>query len=194
LQGPSVTLKWADIFSPGSAMMRSPLARLSLIISVVLGGATLALWIESHASDDWCACHYGSKILVVDSAHGSVRVDLELRCPDATTVRADFWGWHHLPYLPDFRPLPWNETWKLGQFAVKNRVRSYPPPTPPDPLLGLALPYWFLCLIFFFFPATWMIVGMKKRSGAADVKCRRCGYDLRASPLRCPECGTARGG
>jgi hypothetical protein len=48
--------------------------------------------------------------------------------------------------------------------------------------------YWVLCLIFSIWPA---VVGVRwwKRKRKRPGMCRKCGYDLRASPERCPECG-----
>lgn len=49
----------------------------------------------------------------------------------------------------------------------------------------LMLPLWFIELLFL---APLMLTGWDhyKRRG----RCRKCGYDLRASKERCPECGT----
>jgi hypothetical protein len=58
----------------------------------------------------------------------------------------------------------------------------------------LRLPLWLLCLLFATAPAR--VIHryrrdrtMKRRSAAS--RCTACGYDLRATPGRCPECGTA---
>ena len=50
------------------------------------------------------------------------------------------------------------------------------------------LPHWSLAVVFAILPAIWVIQRM--RAKPATGKCRQCGYDLRASPHRCPECGT----
>ena len=83
--------------------------------------------------------------------------------------------------------------------------------------LGLALviiaaPYYLLlltyCLVFLIHPFAWLILLgliviaflMRRRSRKrfeqrlSEGLCTNCGYDLRATPDRCPECGLVRAG
>jgi len=51
------------------------------------------------------------------------------------------------------------------------------------PLLAMAPGWWLVSLV---------ITRIRRSHRDADVKpCPACGYDLRASPARCPECGAA---
>jgi hypothetical protein len=57
----------------------------------------------------------------------------------------------------------------------------------------LQFPYWQLGIVFGILPVCWLIntvrvYGHRKRDVAG--LCLICGYDLRATPERCPECGT----
>jgi len=55
----------------------------------------------------------------------------------------------------------------------------------------LLLPAWFLCLVTGAAPALWAVrlATDRRRRRIRRGLCAGCGYDLRATPGRCPECG-----
>ncbi|HEY8667490.1 MAG TPA: hypothetical protein VIL86_12545 [Tepidisphaeraceae bacterium] len=55
---------------------------------------------------------------------------------------------------------------------------------------GITLPLWFPGLLFAILPAIWLRRRRIERKRNRVGFCKTCGYDLRATPLRCPECGT----
>jgi hypothetical protein len=52
----------------------------------------------------------------------------------------------------------------------------------------LRIPYWFLSLVTLVVPSIWLY-RVTRRTYTPGL-CLTCGYDLRATPDRCPECGT----
>ena len=99
------------------------------------------------------------------------------------------WHWVHEP-----RPLstPHKRKWSWLGFAAWD-VPIHPG-NGGGGVRGFQMPMWSLTLLFGIASAPflshvrrWRGARRRRQSGL----CRRCGYDLRASPERCPECGTA---
>ena len=59
----------------------------------------------------------------------------------------------------------------------------------PNPEIKIGLPYWLLAGIFAILPWRWFVLHRREKRRAMIGCCAACGYDLRASSGRCPECG-----
>ena len=82
--------------------------------------------------------------------------------------------------------VPAPELRRFGGFAQAHYGLGNYPPTQYDTLVA---PYWFCAAVTAILPATWVRAGMRSRRRNRAGLCRACGYDLCATPDRCPECG-----
>jgi hypothetical protein len=108
-------------------------------------------------------------------------------------------GGARLSFYVGYKPKAFRAVWEVRSIA------DYPYRDPGPRLLGFAVdtggggrwryygvtaPYWFLTIA----TALATLVGwrsvLRSRRVARAGLCPVCGYDLRASPDRCPECGT----
>jgi hypothetical protein len=65
--------------------------------------------------------------------------------------------------------------------STSNRVPSH--------WRAVAFPCWFVAALLGVLPAAFARSRLRERKQNAVGRCRKCGYDLRATPGRCPECG-----
>ena len=85
-----------------------------------------------------------------------------------------------------------------GDTAVRAITRTYASDSGKSPYTsreyGAWLPYWLLALLATPLPL-WIVTrhrrALIRERRRARGQCETCGYDLRATPGRCPECGTA---
>jgi hypothetical protein len=171
------------------------IAALSLLMCV----ATAILWMRSHwIGDEWTfqkdrTKNGKSHLFAADarSTTGSVEVliesgiankntlDLtEARHSEGPTFRLIFQGMHGtLLERLGFR-LNW------GPWIFVHGVNAYGVTS-----VTINFPFWFLATAFAGTPLLWILTVRSRRSASSGF-CQSCGYDLRATPGQCPECGT----
>jgi hypothetical protein len=91
------------------------------------------------------------------------------------------WGWDR----PLRTTLNWHPERRSGWLCGFGYTFSH-----LDRFYGIWIPHWFLALLFAAMPAVRLRSIIRDRRRLRAGRCRICGYDLRASPDRCPECGT----
>jgi len=84
----------------------------------------------------------------------------------------------------------------LGGFWIyRGSVRHYLL-LPPTPLWGITVPHAGLAVMTAILPLAFLVRRRRlllAQFRLATGRCPTCGYDLRATPERCPECGSAAG-
>jgi hypothetical protein len=55
----------------------------------------------------------------------------------------------------------------------------------------IVFPHWFLAVAVSAAPSIGLLKSWRRRSRVRVGQCQQCGYDLRATPARCPGCGMA---
>jgi hypothetical protein len=58
----------------------------------------------------------------------------------------------------------------------------------------VVLPLWLFAGASSILPVAWTARAFRRRQRQRAGRCPTCNYDLRATPARCPECGTVRAG
>jgi hypothetical protein len=172
------------------AIFRRRLFTAVSVVSLLLCVATLALWVRSyHRLDRASYLERSSLSIDVQSIRGQIEVVHGFTSPTGTPGLS-----YDSLSSTDF---------KSSREVIRDSPSGYDFPT--IALLGFGymhiesspawwawFPHWFLALLFAILPALHLRATIRSRRRHRIGHCPTCGYDLRATPQRCPECGTER--
>jgi hypothetical protein len=157
------------------------------VLSLLLCAAVIALWVRSYrgcdlfyfstsGSNGYVVANTGDLGAVV-TRYGERFLDLK-----------PFWGVRRRPRFGDGTGVfhfQWTTMIAPQMFCA---VGGSPPnPSPPDHRILCSAPCWAAVLLTAFLPAA---VAAKRWHARVRPGLCACGYDLRASTSRCPECGS----
>jgi hypothetical protein len=167
------------------------------ILSLILCLATVALWVRSYWRYDTLA--HGSS-----GTDGFGSLGIESKYGELYLSAAHYYA--NLNYSNLYNEAP---GWSFGEhrfltldthmdFAkkhVKHQLVGFGSFNgdlrPVGFLRSIWLPHWFLALLFAILPTLRLRSILRNRHRHRAGFCQHCGYDLRATPDRCPECGHA---
>jgi len=155
------------------------------VLSLVLCAATMAAWVRSYRTSDLASWTRGDHRLEVkiDTYRGGLSTSV-IRAKSYLSTRTGWW-----PYAPvSYDQSRGSKRAPLNQFGFALDYFE----NSEYAMRSLACPYWFIMLLTTILPLARLALGRRRarRLGMHPNLCRHCGYDCRATPDRCPECGT----
>jgi hypothetical protein len=158
------------------------------MVSLVLCMGAVALWVRSYYRSDFIWCGYSGQpsYYSLQAARGQTRLGM------AQFKIETYWGvvgsssGHVSIVAGEMLPLP-HSFIGLG-FGRAPELPWYPIAPAAD------VPLWIIAAVFAVLPTIRLYRRLQTRRGVICGRCPSCGYDLRASPSQCPECGAVSKG
>jgi hypothetical protein len=158
------------------------IVRCSVLASAILWTASVCVWIVSYRSFVLIGVAIppsGSPYteLALVAEHGGIAGVL------SRERSARSWSYIEVDHRP--AAMYAGGGWRMGRFGFDFGIERFL----TSVQCGGVAPGWFWCIITGIVPLAWLLA-KPFRARPVDGCCQKCGYDLRASPVRCPECGT----
>ena len=180
--------------------MRRHLFNLAAALSLILCVAAGVLWVRSYL-----ARTTGPLVDFAGARGGSFRAITLFARPERSAFVGSSPG--RVLFIEQSSAGPLDAS-HCGVFGLPGSVTVY---SPPDVVRGtgflgfghgslmrpsfagrvISVPFWGVIVVTLVLPLSAVQRRRRDRRLIREGRCRACGYDLRATPGRCPECGTA---
>jgi hypothetical protein len=168
------------------------------LVSLLMCLAATVLWVRSYWSSD-SIIREGPAETLVGSESGQLVLN---RSYPGEAGRATAPGWRFQTFpTPEREEFVYTNGRQFRYRALGFEIASYRPiphtmwasgiPFTSVRYWTAGVPHWFAVGVLALPPALWLRRRQRRRHARRAGLCASCGYDLRASPGRCPECGAA---
>jgi hypothetical protein len=181
-----VSRRWYD------ARVKRRLFTIAAAASLLLCLGTMILWVGSIGHVDagfwasqshdlsyysWSGC-FGGYVAIGDGPSNPANRGLKhWRYDD----RGRIYSLSSSPLMPG--PGPWGFGFHVGRSVAGGWIHG------GHRIITAFAPHWFLAAVFTVFPLQWIKRRLVRARRLRKGLCEACGYDLRATRERCPECG-----
>jgi hypothetical protein len=174
--------------------MRRRLYMFAAVCTLVMCAATVVLWVRSHWHLDAISLFPSpQRWWDVTSADGRV-------CVRQTRASGPYWEGRHAEFtsgaLAQLRYSNGPFRWQAAGFGYGSHAVPSGGANVTLTAHVYQVPHAFVAAVFAAVPVRWLHGALRHRSRRVRMAaglCAGCGYDLQATPDRCPECGTVPG-